>query len=233
LEGDVPSLGQFSKFLIDRADVLEALNRNRSDNNNSKPPMPPMRSAPNNNNNYANQRQADEQNAAIVNYSNEQACYENYDPVGEQNATLVNYSNQQTYSNYDPVCEQNATIVDYSNQQTYNGNDDLVDGQNTTIVNYSNQNSSSQVLLSTAMIEVSNPFSQQKVPPLELETILQMHPGVKEASVVGQPIPVLGELPTAFIVRQPGFNVSEKELVDYIVEEVSLNKRFQLGLQTL
>ncbi|KOB62071.1 Gag-pol polyprotein, partial [Operophtera brumata] len=117
LEGDVPSLGQFSKFLIDRADVLEALNRNRSDNNNSKPPMPPMRSAPNNNNNYANQRQ---------------------------------------------VCEQNATIVDYSNQQTYNGNDDLVDGQNTTIVNYSNQNSSSQVLLSTAMIEVSNPFSQQK-----------------------------------------------------------------------
>ncbi|KOB70956.1 Luciferin 4-monooxygenase [Operophtera brumata] len=67
----------------------------------------------------------------------------------------------------------------------------------------------------------------------ELETLLQMHPGVKEASVVGQPIPVLGELPTAFIVRQPGFNVSEKELLDYIAEEVSLTKRFQDYLQTL
>ncbi|KOB76976.1 AMP dependent coa ligase [Operophtera brumata] len=76
-------------------------------------------------------------------------------------------------------------------------------------------------------------YDGYKIPPLELETLLQMHPGVKEASVVGQPIPVLGELPTAFIVRQPGFNVSEKELLDYIAEEVSLTKRFQDYLQTL
>lgn len=49
-----------------------------------------------------------------------------------------------------------------------------------------------------------------------------MHPEVKEASVVGQPIPVYGEVPTAFIVRQPGSNISEKELMDFIEEQVSI-----------
>ncbi|KOB74496.1 Luciferin 4-monooxygenase [Operophtera brumata] len=67
------------------------------------------------------------------------------------------------------------------------------------------------------------------VPPLELETILQMHPGVREASVVGKPDPVYGELPTAFIVRQPGFNVSEKELVDFIAEEEHINTNEKLS----
>lgn len=38
LEGDVPTLEQFYKFMIDRADVLESLNRNnRSDVSMSKP----------------------------------------------------------------------------------------------------------------------------------------------------------------------------------------------------
>ncbi|XP_035441306.2 uncharacterized protein LOC118270001 [Spodoptera frugiperda] len=63
-------------------------------------------------------------------------------------------------------------------------------------------------------------YDGYKVAPLELETILQLHPGVREAGVVGKPVKVYGEEPTAFVVKQPGVNVTEKELLDYVAEEV-------------
>lgn len=53
-----------------------------------------------------------------------------------------------------------------------------------------------------------------------METILQLHPGVREAGVVGRPADDLGELPTAFVVRQAGATVSEQELKDYVSVEV-------------
>ncbi|XP_061721887.1 uncharacterized protein LOC133528515 [Cydia pomonella] len=51
LDSDVPTLEQFYKFMIDRADVLESLNRNNKSDvvSVSKPPSVPSRSAPNNN----------------------------------------------------------------------------------------------------------------------------------------------------------------------------------------
>ena len=55
---------------------------------------------------------------------------------------------------------------------------------------------------------------------MELETIIQLHPGVKEAGVVGKPVPIYGEEPTAFVVKQPHVDVTEKELVDYVAAEV-------------
>ncbi|KAI8420900.1 hypothetical protein MSG28_008078 [Choristoneura fumiferana] len=58
------------------------------------------------------------------------------------------------------------------------------------------------------------------VAPLELETILQLHPGVREAGVVGQPAGDIGELPTAFVVCQRGATVSPQELIDYVSKEV-------------
>ncbi|KAF9824061.1 hypothetical protein SFRURICE_020327 [Spodoptera frugiperda] len=63
-------------------------------------------------------------------------------------------------------------------------------------------------------------YDGYKVAPLELETILQLHPGVREAGVVGKPVKVYGEEPTAFVVKQPGVSVTEKELLDYVAEEV-------------
>ncbi|KAG6441353.1 hypothetical protein O3G_MSEX001762 [Manduca sexta] len=63
-------------------------------------------------------------------------------------------------------------------------------------------------------------YDGYKVAPLELETILQSHPEVYEAGVVGKPVPDYGEEPTAFVVRQPGSNVTEKELIDYVSTEV-------------
>ncbi|XP_072929199.1 luciferin 4-monooxygenase-like [Epargyreus clarus] len=63
-------------------------------------------------------------------------------------------------------------------------------------------------------------YDGYKIAPLELETILLLHPDVREAGVVGKPVQY-GEEPTAFVVRQPGSNITEKELVDYVASEVS------------
>lgn len=68
---DVPTLQNFNKFLTDRADVIEALNRSKLDNNNAK-------SSFNNNNkpNYSSQAQSssnsNQQNRSNNNYQNRQ-----------------------------------------------------------------------------------------------------------------------------------------------------------------
>ncbi|XP_049870670.1 luciferin 4-monooxygenase-like [Pectinophora gossypiella] len=70
-----------------------------------------------------------------------------------------------------------------------------------------------------------------KVAPLELETILLLHPGVREAGVVGKPDPEFTELPTAFVVRQPGSSVTEQELIDFVADEVSPHMQLKGGIK--
>jgi acetyl-CoA synthetase len=47
------------------------------------------------------------------------------------------------------------------------------------------------------------------VGPFEVETVLQEHPAVVEAGVIGVPDPVAGELVQAFVLLRPGFEPSE------------------------
>jgi long-chain acyl-CoA synthetase len=49
--------------------------------------------------------------------------------------------------------------------------------------------------------------------PAEIENVLLMHPGVREAAVVGVPEERLGEIPLAYVVAQPG--VTEQALIDW------------------
>ncbi|CAK1544037.1 unnamed protein product [Leptosia nina] len=63
-------------------------------------------------------------------------------------------------------------------------------------------------------------YNGDQVPPLELETILELHPGVLEAAVVGKDDEVHGDIPTAFVVRQADSNVTEEELINYVAAEV-------------
>ena len=42
--------------------------------------------------------------------------------------------------------------------------------------------------------------------PKEIEDVLHTHPAVLEAAVVGQPDPVFGEQPVAFVTLRPGFD---------------------------
>jgi acyl-CoA synthetase (AMP-forming)/AMP-acid ligase II len=59
-----------------------------------------------------------------------------------------------------------------------------------------------------------------QVAPAELEALLLTHPGVQDAAVIGVPDEKAGELPRAFIVRQQGCEISEKEITEFVAGEV-------------
>lgn len=56
----------------------------------------------------------------------------------------------------------------------------------------------------------------KQVPPAELEAILLTHEGVKEAAVVGIPDEIAGELPVAFVVKNPDQDITEEELIKFV-----------------
>ncbi|NPV58157.1 MAG: AMP-binding protein [Actinobacteria bacterium] len=51
--------------------------------------------------------------------------------------------------------------------------------------------------------------------PSEVERILERHPAVAEAAVVGEPDPIRGEVVHAFVVTVPGREATERELIEY------------------
>jgi len=55
-----------------------------------------------------------------------------------------------------------------------------------------------------------------QVAPAEIENILLSHPEVADTAVVGLADQLAGELPLAFVVRQPGSVITEKELQKYV-----------------
>lgn len=65
-------------------------------------------------------------------------------------------------------------------------------------------------------------FSSSQIAPIELETVIQLHPAVLEVAVVGKPDSEFGDLATAFIVKQPNYEVSAQDIIDFLKEEVSM-----------
>ena len=55
-----------------------------------------------------------------------------------------------------------------------------------------------------------------KVAPAEIEGILLSHPEIRDAGVTGKPDEVSGEVPIAFIVRQPGSTISASEICQFV-----------------
>jgi acyl-CoA synthetase (AMP-forming)/AMP-acid ligase II len=55
----------------------------------------------------------------------------------------------------------------------------------------------------------------ENVFPAEVENILATHPEVRDVCVVPVPHEVKGQVPVAFVVRNVGSKLSEKELIDY------------------
>ncbi|XP_058807956.1 uncharacterized protein LOC131673735 [Phymastichus coffea] len=72
-----------------------------------------------------------------------------------------------------------------------------------------------------------------QVPPAELEAILLSNPNIKDAAVVGLPDEKAGELPIAFIVKQPNSTITAKEVQQYVNERVSNQKRLRGGVRFL
>jgi len=56
--------------------------------------------------------------------------------------------------------------------------------------------------------------------PSEVEAVLERHPAVAEAAVVGEPDPIRGEVVHAFVVLQAGMEVHERELMDFTRESL-------------
>jgi acyl-CoA synthetase (AMP-forming)/AMP-acid ligase II len=61
--------------------------------------------------------------------------------------------------------------------------------------------------------------------PREVEEILIAHPGVAEVVVIGIPDTYWGEAVHAVVVRQPGSEVSERELIDYCAQSLAGYKK--------
>nr|CAD7427911.1 unnamed protein product [Timema monikensis] len=74
-------------------------------------------------------------------------------------------------------------------------------------------------------------YKGHQVPPAEVESVLLKNPAIKDAAVVGLPDDLAGELPLAFVVRQPGSYISEGDIVKYVAEHISPPKRLHGGVR--
>lgn len=69
-----------------------------------------------------------------------------------------------------------------------------------------------------------------QVSPSEIEMIIQSHPGVKDAAVIGKPHEINGEVPTAFVVKQPDSTVTVTEILDFTKKSLSPQKWLRGGV---
>ncbi|XP_058130452.1 luciferin 4-monooxygenase-like [Anopheles ziemanni] len=70
-----------------------------------------------------------------------------------------------------------------------------------------------------------------QVPPAELEAILLEHPRISDAAVIGVPDERAGELPLAFVVKEHGEQLTEREVIDFVASKVSEQKRLYGGVR--
>ncbi len=64
-------------------------------------------------------------------------------------------------------------------------------------------------------------YKDYSVYPRELEDILYEHPAVKLCAVVGKPIPILGQIPKAFVVLKVDAKITNTELIDFVNPKVA------------
>jgi long-chain acyl-CoA synthetase len=61
--------------------------------------------------------------------------------------------------------------------------------------------------------------------PRDIEDLLLEHPGVQEVAVVGRPDHEMGEEVAAFVIKTPGEDPSEEELLDFAAQRLAKYKR--------
>ncbi len=67
-----------------------------------------------------------------------------------------------------------------------------------------------------------------QVPPAELEAILLEHPQIADCAVIGIPDEEAGELPKGFVVVAEGADISDEEIMAFVAERVSPQKKLRL-----
>ena len=64
----------------------------------------------------------------------------------------------------------------------------------------------------------------ENISTVEIEHGIESHPAVQEAAVIGIPDDKWGERPKAFVVHKPGVEVSEAELIDFLLMHIARYK---------
>jgi acyl-CoA synthetase (AMP-forming)/AMP-acid ligase II len=71
-------------------------------------------------------------------------------------------------------------------------------------------------------------YKGYQVAPAELEAILVTHPAVGDAAVTPHPDEEAGEIPKAFVVLKPDADATPEEILAFVAERVSPQKRVRL-----
>ncbi|KAJ0976984.1 hypothetical protein J5N97_012458 [Dioscorea zingiberensis] len=70
-------------------------------------------------------------------------------------------------------------------------------------------------------------YKAYQVPPAELEHVLQSQPEIIDAAVVPYPHEEAGQIPMAFVVRQPGSNLTELDVMEFVAKQVAPYKKIR------
>ncbi|KAJ7970691.1 4-coumarate CoA ligase [Quillaja saponaria] len=70
-------------------------------------------------------------------------------------------------------------------------------------------------------------YKGYQVPPAELEQLLQSHPEILDAAVIPYPSEEAGQVPVAFVVRQPQSCIGEAEVMDFVSKQVAPYKKIR------
>lgn len=68
-------------------------------------------------------------------------------------------------------------------------------------------------------------YKGYQVPPAELEAVLLTHPAIADAAVIGVINDEAEEIPKAFVVLQPGAELSAQAIMTYVAERVAPHKK--------
>ncbi|PKO60085.1 MAG: hypothetical protein CVU24_13885, partial [Betaproteobacteria bacterium HGW-Betaproteobacteria-18] len=63
--------------------------------------------------------------------------------------------------------------------------------------------------------------------PKELEELLFQHPAVANCAVIGIEDETAGEVPKAFVVKRPGKEAPERDIMDFVNEQVVFYKKIR------
>ncbi|KPI98875.1 Luciferin 4-monooxygenase [Papilio xuthus] len=73
-------------------------------------------------------------------------------------------------------------------------------------------------------------YRSYQISPLEIENVIQKHPGVDSVAVTGIPHPNDGDLPVACVVLRKGSNITEEDIKNLVKESLSDSKQLRGGV---